>query len=57
MKIELNARDLQIKKIETKNGEMELVEIKGAVAFDPDFIAEMREKGVRDKALREDEIE
>lgn len=54
--IELQSRDLQIKKITTKDGdEVELVEIKGGVAFDSDFIEEMRLKGVKDKAIKQEE--
>lgn len=56
--IELQSRDLQIKKITTKNGEeVELVEIKGGVAFDVDFIEEMRLKGVKDKPIQQEETE
>lgn len=56
-KIELNARDLQIK---TLGDDQEVVQIKGGTAFDESFIAECRENGVknfedRDKNEEEEE--
>jgi len=46
----LRPSDFEIKSIVTKDGdEMEVVQLKGAVAFDPSFIAVMVSKGVLPK--------
>lgn len=52
--IELRPQDLQIK--ETNDGD-EVVNIKGHLAFDADFIAEMKEKGVKKYVKQQEEEE
>lgn len=54
MKIEFNHWDLVI--AETKEG-AEVVNIKGPVAFDPDFIEEMKSKGVKKFTEEEEQVE
>ncbi len=46
--IALKPRELIIKTIKTERGEEEVVQIKGAVAFDPSFVNECKVKGVRE---------
>jgi len=57
MDIILKARDLEIKKITIKEGEeVELVQLKGAIAFDVDFIQEMIANGVKYRAIKTEEV-
>ena len=51
-KIELNSRDLQIK---TLDDNKEVIQIKGMTAFDDDFIAECKEKGVKEWIDKDEE--
>lgn len=49
-KIELNSRDLELKEIEQGEFKGKIVaQIKPAVAFDDDFVQEMKDLGVRQK--------
>jgi len=59
MMIEFRPYDLMIKRVMDKrsNMEVEVVQIKGSVAFDPDFIEEMKLKGVKTYEEREAEKE
>jgi len=56
-KIELNHYDLSIKKITRQSdGQVnEIVQINPRLAFDLDFISEMRAQGVRDIVDRDEE--
>lgn len=54
MKIEMNARDLQIT---TLDSGAEVVQIKGGTAFDEQFIEECRQAGVKEKVIEEEEEE
>lgn len=54
-KIELNSYDLQIKDIKNEDGTTsEVVQIRSQIAFDEDFIEEMKLSGVRKIELRQD---
>jgi len=55
-KIELYPRDMETSIIPSGKYEgTEICQIKFSVAVDPDFIAEMKSFGVREKPIREDE--
>jgi len=56
MKIELRPTDLYIKDIEIRGEIREVINLRNSLAFDEDFIAEMRGNGVR-KFVPEDEAE
>lgn len=53
MKIEFRPQDLMIK--DTNNGD-EVVNIRSSLAFDPEFIAEMKANGVK-KYIQQEETE
>jgi len=57
MKIELRSNDLYIKDVETKNGIVEVINLRNTLAFDQDFIEEMKTNGVRKFVPEEEEEE
>lgn len=52
-KIELNTYDFTIKKLKSTGDEV--CQLAPQLAFNPDFIAEMRSLGVKDQIIREEE--
>lgn len=54
MKIELRTQDLFIKDVQTKEGMREVINLRGSLAFDEDFIQEMKANGVRKFIEEED---